>query len=136
MSIHKLVHGTFITLYVVSAILVIIVIYKKFKNKKAPKELTREKFNKTLKDKMIEEKDIQNAMFNIWPFVNHLKTSKTITKNLPEKELVYKVYKNKEYEHILLFTEKENNYIVIVVNTLKMKVKGYYALDLKNEYEY
>lgn len=110
--------------------------YMKLKNKKGPKELSKEKFESTIKGKMVDATDELKAMFNIWPFVNNLKRVKIITKKIDENQLVYKAYRdiNNEYEHILLNTEKENNYIVIVVDLTKKKAKGYYKLDLKNEY--
>lgn len=136
MTIDKLIHLHFISLYLTGVIIFIIVIYRKLKNKKGPKELSREKFESTIIGKMIDATDEMKAMFNIWPFVNNLKRVKIITKKIDENQLVYKAYRdiNNEYEHILLNTEKENNYIVIVVDLTKKKAKGFYRLDLKNEY--
>ena len=136
MSIDKLIHLHFISLYLAGVIIFIIVIYIKLKNKKGPKELSKEKFESTIIGKMIDATDEVKTMFNIWPFVNDLKRVKIITKKMDENQLVYKAYRdaNNEFEHILLNTEKENNYIVIVVNLTKKKAKGYYKLELKNEY--
>jgi len=75
-------------------------------------------------------------MFNIWPFVNELKKAKIVSKKINEKDLVYKVYRNFEenFEHILLTTEKDNHYLVVLVNLNKNKIKGYFPLELTNEY--
>ncbi len=138
MTINKLIHLHFISLYLTGVIIFIVVIYRKLKNKKGPKELSKEKFESTIIGKMVETTDDIKTMFNIWPFVNNLKRVKIITKKIDENQLVYKAYRDtiNKFEHILLTTEKENNFIVIVVDLTKKKAKGYYKLDLKNEYKY
>ena len=76
------------------------------------------------------------SMFNIWPFINDLKRVKILTKKIDENQLVFKAYRNvnNKFEHILLNTKKDGNYIVIVIDLTKKKAKGYYKLELKNEY--
>jgi hypothetical protein len=137
MTINRLIHLHFISLYLIGVIIFIVVIYRKLKNKKGPKELSREKFESTIIGKMVEIKDDMKTIYNIWPFVNNLKRVKIITKKIDENQLVFKAYRdtNNKFEHILLTTEKENNFIVIVVDLTKKKVKGYYKLYLKNEYK-
>jgi len=137
MTINRLIHLHFISLYLIGVIIFIVVIYRKLKNKKGPKELSKEKFESTIIGKMVEIKDDMKTIYNIWPFVNNLKRVKIITKKIDENQLVFKAYRdtNNKFEHILLTTEKENNFIVIVVDLTKKKVKGYYKLYLKNEYK-
>jgi hypothetical protein len=137
MTINRLIHLHFISLYLIGVIIFIVVIYRKLKNKKGPKELSREKFESTIIGKMVQIKDDMKTIYNIWPFVNNLKRVKIITKKIDENQLVFKAYRdtNNKFEHILLTTEKENNFIVIVVDLTKKKVKGYYKLYLKNEYK-
>ena len=136
MSIDKLIHLHFLSLYVAVLIIFLIVLYKKMRVKKIPKKLTQEKYNATLIGKMVEIEEPEKNMFNIWPYVTILKRVEILPKKSNERELVYKVYRNLEekYEHILLTTEKENHYVVIVVNLIKNKIKGYFPLELKNEY--
>ena len=136
MTIDKLIHLHFLSLYVTVLIIFLVVLYIKQKNKKAPKLLSKEKFYSTLTEKMIESSTIDKSMFNIWPFVNELKKAKIVSKKINEKDLVYKVYRNFEenFEHILLTTEKDNHYLVVLVNLNKNKIKGYFPLELTNEY--
>jgi hypothetical protein len=136
MTIDKLIHLHFLSLYVFVLIIFLVVLYIKLKNKKAPKLLSKEKFYSTLTEKMIESSSIEKNMFNIWPFVNELKKAKIISKKINEKDLVYKVYRNFEenFEHILLTTEKDKHFVVVIVNLNKNKIKGYYTIELKNEY--
>lgn len=132
MSIHHLIHSHFIFLLVIPVILLIYVLIKKTRNKEAPKEISREKFETTRVDKMIDVPNSELSMFNIWPYVNDLKKANILSKKIEEDKLVHKVYRNADFEHILLNTEKENHFVVIVVNLNKHKLKGYHLIDLTN----
>lgn len=124
-------------MFVFTAIFCVVFILKKLKNKKIPKQLSQEKFDSTMISKMVDVTNQVQTMFNIWPFVSNLKLAKILSKKGNEKELVYKVYRNfdNNFEHILLFTQKENNYVVVIVDLIKKKIKGYFLLDLQNQYE-
>ena len=132
MSIHHLIHSHFISLLLVVVILLVFVIIKKIKNQDAPKKMTPEKYNSTMSSKMVDVTNSEKAMFNIWPFINDLKKAKILPKKIDEDKIVHKVYRNENFEHILLHTKKENHFIVIVANLNKTKVKGYYLIDLPN----
>jgi hypothetical protein len=134
MSIDKLIHLHFLSLHVFVLIIFDIAIYIKLKNKKAPKKLSEEKYKSTLIGKMVDTTK-EKSMFNIWPFVNELKSGRILSKKNDENQLIHKIYRdsNNNFEHILLSTEKENHFVVIVVNLTKNKIKGYFLVDtLKN----
>lgn len=136
MTIDKLIHLHFLSLYLVILIIFVVAIYVKLKNKKAPKKLSKEKYQSTLTSKMVDKSGDGKSKFNIWPFVNELKRARILSKKTNESELIYKIYKdiNDNFEHILLNSENKNNYIVVVVNFYKNKIIGYFSLELKNEY--
>lgn len=136
MTTHNLIHTTFIIMLITTAVLCVIFILKKRNTRKNPKELSKEKFESTLLGEMIDFTNEVKTMFNIWPFVSELKRANLLPKKIDESQLVAKVYRDSDnnFEHILLNTEKENNYIVIIVDLIKKKTKGYYSLDLKNQY--
>ncbi|WP_243412090.1 MULTISPECIES: hypothetical protein [unclassified Flavobacterium] len=98
--------------------------------------LTKEKYNSTMTGKMEEITPAEVIIFNIWPYVDKLKSIKILSKKIKEQELIYKIYHNStgEFEHILLSTEKDNNFVVIVVDRSKKKIMGYFLLDLNGEY--
>lgn len=131
MSIDKLIHLHFLSLYVLVLIIFLIVLYKKMNVKKIPKKLTQEKYNATIIGKMVEVEDSEKSMFNIWPFVNKLKRAQILPKKFNESLLINKIYRdsNNDFEHILLNTEKENHYVVIVANLTKKKIIGYLLVD-------
>ncbi len=132
MSIHHLIHSHFIFILLITVILLVYVIVKKIKNQAAPKIITLEKYKATMVSKMIDVTNSEKPMFNIWPFVNGLKKIKILPKKLDEDKLVHKVYRNETFEHILLNTENENHFIVIIANINKTKIKGYYLINLPN----
>lgn len=116
---------------VVTASLCILAIILKMKNRKGPKLLEREKYNSTMTEKMVEVKDTDSNNFNIWPYVSKLKSAKILSNKIKESQLVHKVYRNStdDFEHILLSTEKENHFVVIVANRNKKKTIGYFLDD-------
>ncbi len=136
MSIDKLIHLHFLSLYVLVLIIFLIVLYKKMSVKKIPKKLTQEKYNATIIGKMVEVEDPEKSMFNIWPFVNELKRAQILPKKFNESLLINKIYRdsNNDFEHILLNTEKENHYVVIVANLTKNKIIGYLLVDSLKKY--
>ncbi len=51
--------------------------------------------------------------------------------------LIEAVYINDDntYQHILLFTDKKNCYVVIIVDVRHRMILGHYLLDLNREYD-
>ena len=136
MTIHNHIHLHFISLFAITAFLCAIVLIKKTRNKKAPKLLSKEKYNTTIDGKMEEMIRSEVIIFNIWPYVDKLKSKKIVSKKIKEQDLINKIYRNStgEFEHILLSTEQENHFVVIVVDRSKKKIMGYFLLDLNGEY--
>ncbi|MEG2100222.1 hypothetical protein [Flavobacterium sp. FlaQc-28] len=136
MTIHHFLRLSFIAIFVVTALFCIYFIIKKQRNKKGPKLLTSEKYNSTMIGKMTEIKVSDQNIFNIWPYVSKLKTAKILSHKIKESQLVHKVYRNstENFEHILLSTEKENHFVVIVANRNKKKTIGYFLYDLNGLY--
>ena len=122
---------TFILLFVVTSLFCIYFIIKKRKNRKAPKLLSKEKYNSSI-DGMKEVSISNDNFFNIWPYVSELKAAKILSKEIKESELIHKVFRNstEDLEHILLTTEKENHFVEVVVDKNKKKVLGYLFLNL------
>ncbi|MES2240858.1 MAG: hypothetical protein V4497_11440 [Bacteroidota bacterium] len=135
-QIHPL-HLSFILLFVVTALFCALIIIKILRTKKVPKLLDEEKYRSTMIRKMLEISTKDITVFNIWPFVSQLKTAKILSHKIKERELIYKVYRNstEDFEHILLSTEKDNNFVVVVVDKNKNKTIGYYLLDQAGEYD-
>jgi hypothetical protein len=137
MTIHHHIQLYFISLLVITAFLCTLSIIRKTRNKKEPKLLTKEKYNSTMIGKMEEKRLAEVIVFNIWPYVDKLKFKKIVSGKIKEQELIYKIYRNSmgEFEHILLSTEKENNFVVIIIDRNKKKIMGYFLLDLNGEYD-
>ncbi|WP_431243541.1 hypothetical protein ACQ9BO_02690 [Flavobacterium sp. P21] len=93
------------------------------RNKKGPKLLEKEKYNSTMTEKMIEVKDTDSNIFNIWPYVSQLKSAKILSTKIKDHDLIYKIYRDStnKFEHILLSTEDKNNFVTIIVNKKRKK---------------
>jgi hypothetical protein len=136
-ELHPL-HLYFFILFGITALLCVLFIAIKIKSKKGPKQLEQEKYNATMTNKKEEIMSTDSSVFNIWPYVSKLKSAKIISNKIKENELVYKVYRdtNDDFEHILLATEKENNFVSLVVNINKKKIMGYSLVDSNGNYSF
>lgn len=134
-ELHPL-HISFFLLFGITALLCVLIVMLKMRSKKGPKQLEKEKHNATMSSKMAEITSTDSSVFNIWPYVSKLKSAKILSNKIKENELVYKVYRdaNEEFERILLATEKENNFVSLIVNRNKKKMMGYSLVDLNGNY--
>ncbi|WP_337967946.1 hypothetical protein [uncultured Flavobacterium sp.] len=136
MTMHHFLRLSFIALFVVTALFCVYFIIKKQRNKKGPKLLSQEKYNATMIGKMTEITASDQNIFNFWPYISKLKSAKVLSHKIKESKLVHKIYRNstEDFEHILLSTEKENQFVVIVANKNKKKTVGYFLHDLDGLY--
>jgi hypothetical protein len=130
------VHLSFFIIFAITASLCALIIMLKMSRKKRPKKLEIERYNATITSKMTEIVTTDGSIFNFWPYVSQLKSAKILSNKIKEKELVHKVYRdaNQEFEHIMLATENENNFIALVVNRNKKKITGYSMVDAHGNY--
>ncbi|MBF4515293.1 hypothetical protein IRZ71_03020 [Flavobacterium sp. ANB] len=136
MAMHHFLRLSFIVLFVITASFCVYYIIKKQRNKKGPKLLTEEKYNATMIGKMTEVTASDQSIFNIWPYISKLKAAKILSHKIKESQLVHKIYRNStdDFEHILLSTEKEDRFVVIVANRNKKKTIGYFLHDSNGLY--
>lgn len=130
------VHLSFFIIFGITALLCVLIVILKMIQKKAPKQLEKEKYNATMTLKMQEIMTTDGSIFNFWPYVSQLKSAKIISSKIKENELVYKVYRdtNEQFEHIMLATEKENNFVSLIINRDKKKMVGYSLVDAHGNY--
>jgi hypothetical protein len=130
------VHLTFFIIFGITASICFLFIVVKMSRKKRPKQLEKERFDATISPVMKEIAATDDAIFNFWPYVSELKLAKILSNKIKENELVYNVYRdaNEQFEHILLATENENNYVSLIVNRNKKKIIGYSVVDSHGHY--
>ncbi|UPT67188.1 MAG: hypothetical protein M0D57_00345 [Sphingobacteriales bacterium JAD_PAG50586_3] len=100
-------------------------------------ELSAEQFKATFTERMVDFTDIEiDNPVNIWGYVKELVESGIVLKSVFEKELVEKVYRNdiNTYDQVLLPTNDENTFVVIVVDIQKESILGHHVLDLNIEF--
>ncbi|CAM1339180.1 hypothetical protein [Tenacibaculum aestuarii] len=100
-------------------------------------ELTEIEFKNSFGNGMTDITEMEiNEPIDIWNYVKKLTESQIVNRIVYENELVEKVYRNdlKTFDHILLSTEKQNVFLIIVVDLKKKKIFGHKILDLNKEY--
>ena len=75
-------------------------------------------------------------LINIWYYAEQLLKNNLLSEYGFKKQLIEAVYENDEktYQHILLFTNSKNCYMVIVVDMINRSVYGHYYLNLNEKY--
>ena len=74
--------------------------------------------------------------FDIWDYVRELVMQKIVEKYVYEGNLVETVYRNdtSTFDHVLLPTEDQNIFIILVIDLIKENVYGHFKLDLNEKY--
>lgn len=99
-------------------------------------ELTDSEFRETFGESMTDITDKSIDPIDIWPYVRELYENKLINKLVLERELVELVYRNdlETFDHILLPTDFENEFMVIIVNLKTKLILGHHSLNLNEKY--
>ena len=101
-----------------------------------PRELTEEEFRSTFGNAMLDITEKIDSTVDIWEYVGELYVSEVVSEYVVANELVEKVYRNDSFtfDHVLLPTENQNVFLVIIVDLLKENVFGHFWLDMEKEY--
>jgi hypothetical protein len=100
------------------------------------KELTTDQFKSTFSKQMFDVTQTVEPEIDIWQYVGQLTRDNIVLQYVLEKQLVETVYRNftNTFEHILLPTDNEFFFIVIVVDLKTKQIMGHIKLDLQQEY--
>lgn len=99
-------------------------------------ELTIDQYKKTMTSKMVNVTETAEPTVDIWPYVAQLVNKQTVLPYVWDNQMVESVYRNEQntFDHVLLPTNKQNNFVVIIVDLMRETVTGHYLLDLNKEY--
>lgn len=99
-------------------------------------QLSETEYKATLIGKMTDVTESAEPVVDIWDAVSVLVRNNVVIKAVWEQQFVEKVYRNSNntFDHVLLPTNDQDTFIVIVVNIIQKNIKGYYILDLRKEY--
>ena len=77
------------------------------------------------------------SLVDIWNYAKQLLEDNLLSEYGFLKRYVEAVYENNEntYQHILLFGNQKNSYVVIVVDIAHETISGHYILDLNGKYD-
>ena len=91
-------------------------------------ELTEEAFRSTFGNAMLDVTESIESTVDIWEYVGELYVDEVVSEYVVANELVEKVYRNDSstFDHVLLPTENQNVYLVIVVDLINETVFGHF----------
>jgi hypothetical protein len=100
------------------------------------KNLTKEEYLETMVSPMTDVTETASPVIDIWNYIKDLVYENIVIKYVWEKNLVEKAYRNGDssFDHILLPTNENNVFVIIVVNINDKNIYGHYRLDLIKEY--
>ncbi len=95
--------------------------------------LTEEEFIATMSDRMVDATEFAEPAVDIWPYVEALVAEGVVEQYVYDETLVEMVSRNREdsFDHVMLPTEDEEIFIVIVVDFEEEEIYGHYVLNLK-----
>jgi hypothetical protein len=101
------------------------------------RELTEAEFQQTFGKRMIDITQIEILEpIDIWGYVQQLVATGLVKQFVVDQELVERVYRNdlETFDHLLLPTENQFVFVVVVVDLLGRKILGHILLDLEEKY--
>jgi hypothetical protein len=101
------------------------------------KEINQVEYNNTLTGGMTDVTQTAEPVVDVWPYVELLSKEGIVSNYVLENSLVEKVYRSKDskYDHVLLPTAKENNFLVLVIDIEAKAIMGHHQLDLNKLYK-
>jgi ribosomal protein S18 acetylase RimI-like enzyme len=97
--------------------------------------LSKTEFDSTLTF-MRDVTETAEAVVSIWDYVERLVAQQTVSMDVLDLMRIEKVYRNRPdtFDHVLLPTAEQTNFVVIVIDLAAEKIKGHYLLDLNAAY--
>ncbi|MDE6729095.1 MAG: hypothetical protein K2J80_14335 [Oscillospiraceae bacterium] len=86
--------------------------------------------------KMLDITTTAELSQEIWDYAEELLNITPISGERVCQRQIEAVYENNEhtFRHVLLFGEKKNCYVVVIVDLSDRSISGFYPLDLNEEY--
>jgi hypothetical protein len=86
--------------------------------------------------KMTDVTESVEPVVDIWPYVEILRNEKTVLDYVFTNELVESVFSNGDgsFHHVLLPTDNQNAFIVLIIDVMGQRIKGHFKLDLNEQY--
>ncbi len=102
----------------------------------AANQLNKAQYLRTMGNKMYNVTECTEPVADIWNYAKQLLNDKLLSEYGFLHRYVEAVYENDEstYQHILLFTDQKNTYVVIIVDMVHKTILGHYILDLHELY--
>jgi hypothetical protein len=96
------------------------------------KLLTEEEYLETMSEEMVDATEHAEGVVDIWPYVSVLVAEGLVQQDVYDDAYIEMVYRNTEddFDHLLVPTDDENVFTVIVVDLEEVMIVGHYVLNL------
>lgn len=100
------------------------------------RELTEKEYLDTMSGGMKNITDTAEVLADIWAYAESFSVRMLLSEYGFEHRLVGSVYENAAgtFQHVVLFGDRENVFVVIVVDVANREVFGHHYFDLDNKY--
>jgi hypothetical protein len=98
--------------------------------------LTEKEYKSTITGSMANVTETAEPIVDIWSYVEELVDEGIIPGHVFNNELVESVYENEDgsFHHVLLPTEDQNIFVVLIIDVKGERIKGHFGLDLNLQY--
>jgi hypothetical protein len=98
-------------------------------------KLSYQEYQATFDTPMLDVSQTAEPVLDIWPYVEAVPESDLEGFNLLDGPVRY-VYQSPagQYLHVLVSTDDEKTFLVIIIDVLSVKIVGHYLLDLASFY--
>lgn len=100
------------------------------------KQLTEKEFRQTFGSNMTDITKTDEPVVDVWSYVEELVDQNIVENYVYKNNLVEKVYRNdtSTFDHVLLPTNDQNVFIVIIIDLTNKTIFGHIKLDLNKKY--
>lgn len=98
------------------------------------RQLSEAEYLATMASGMRDVTQTADAVVDIGPYVDAVPASERESHDLGDAALVYRAADGR-FEHVLVSTETEHVYLVVVVDLIKSTIAGHHLLDLTRKYD-
>jgi len=98
-------------------------------------ELSPEEFINTMSAEMEDVTETAEPVTDISPYVSELIEAGLVLPQTLEEELIEIIYRNEAatFDHVLLPTDSDDVFIVLVIDLAEERISGHYRMDLSEK---
>lgn len=99
-------------------------------------QFSETQYLQTMNGRMVDITETAKPLADVWGYAAELMQAKLLSQYEYEERFVEAVYANGDntYQHVLLYGNKKNIYVVILIDVVHESIAGHFILDLNEKY--